>query len=82
MNKEKLEKLREKVKWRLISESDYRKCEDNIKYETYDKASWDEAQKKYELMDKFISSQYVLQFIKMQGFKWTIYRIHDLVEGG
>ena len=74
----KLVKLREQVKWQLISESDYSKFENKIKYETYN-ASWEEISEKYVLMDTFLSSQYVLQFVKKHGFRWTIYRIHDMV---
>ena len=77
-DKDKLEKLREQVKWQLISESDYSKIEGEI----HDNANWDEALEKYVLMDKFLSSQYVLQFVEKYGFRWTAYRIHDMVKGG
>jgi hypothetical protein len=78
-DRNKLEKLREQVEWRLISESDYQELKDKLEYEMYENASWDEAIKDYVQLDKLLSSQYALEFIKKYGFKQIAYRIHDLV---
>lgn len=78
-DRNKLEKLREQVEWKLISESDYQELKDKLEYEMYGNASWDEAIRDYVLLDKLLSSQYALEFIKRYSFKQIVYRIHDLV---
>ena len=78
-NKDKLEKLREQVEFQIISDSDYSELKDKIIYETYDDEGLLKAQKKYNLLDDLLSSQYVLQFVKKYGFRWTIHHIHAMV---
>ena len=52
---------------------------DKIKYESYDDEYLHEAQRTHKLLDDFLFSRYVLQFVKRYGFKWTVYRIHAMV---
>ncbi|MGD0955036.1 MAG: hypothetical protein ABR985_22070 [Methanotrichaceae archaeon] len=78
-DKDKLEKLKEQIEWQQISWSEYHEFEDKLKYEMYDKANWDGALEKFALMNKFLSSYYVLEFVKKYGFKRIIYRIHEMI---
>jgi hypothetical protein len=78
-DQDKLKQLRKQVEWRQISEGDYREIELEIYCESHDAESLHRAQEKHALLDKFLSSQYVLQFVEEHGFKKTIYQIHDMV---
>lgn len=78
-DEDKLEKLKKQVEWKQISENKFREIELEIYCNCHDAASLKRAQEKYKLLDDFLSSQYVLQFVNDNGFKILIYQIHDMV---
>jgi hypothetical protein len=77
-DKDKLEKMKEQVEWRQISQGDYEEFEFQLTMEMYDKANMAKTNEMYELFNNFLSSGYVLQFIKKFGFHWTIRNIKEM----
>jgi len=77
--KDELEYLGEQVEWKQISENSYKEIERELYCDCHDAASLQKAQEKHKLLDDFLSSQYVLQFVNDHGFKILIYEIHDMV---
>lgn len=75
----KLNELNEKVRWQLISEDEYEEAKMNILIEDDDDLRLENTQKKLNDFNIFLSSQYLLQYVKKYGFRWTVYRIHEMV---
>jgi hypothetical protein len=76
-----LENLKEKFEWQIISNEEYQELKDKIKFELYSDEDEDDAQKNTMRIEKMISSQYALEFVRRFGFRWTVYRIHGMVGG-
>ena len=78
--KDKLEKLKEQFEWQMISDHEYQKMKRKLEFECYDDEFLHIAQSTHKLLDEFLSTKYLLQFVKKYGFKWTVHRIHEMVK--
>lgn len=76
----KLKELEDKLRWRHISRYEYDEIRFKIECDNYDDRQLRDIQEKVKLLDDFLSTQYVLQFVKKYGFKWTVYRIHSMLD--
>ncbi len=80
LGKDRLTEIRKLRQSQQISKEECMKATVEIHKRPYSDEQKREIKKKVGSFDKFLTSQYTLQFIKLYGFRQIIYRIYDIVK--